>query len=62
MACEAGGKHRNWGGEKEDKGLGKGGKPGAKQRAGLRALAQPFFHTVPLSLGHHEISPLICTH
>lgn len=25
-------------------------------------LAQPFFHMVPLSLGHHEISPLICTH
>lgn len=25
-------------------------------------LDQPFFHTVPLSLGHHEISPLICTH
>ena len=38
MACEAGGKHRNWGGEKEDKGLGKGGKPGAKQRARLSDL------------------------
>lgn len=51
MACEAGGQHRNRGGEKEGQEawsgkkraakklvLIEGGKPGAKQRAGLRGL------------------------